>query len=533
MHCRLAHFIRKSVGPLLLLSLGLVMAPRAESQDVLTYHNNPARTGLNDMETVLTPSNVNSASFGLLFNLMVDGKVDAQPLYVSSVNIPGNGIHNLLIVATEHDSVYAFMAGQGVQLWHASVLKQGETTADPPVNCDQVYPQMGITATPVISRSQGPNGAIYVVAMSKDSQGAYHQRLHALDLATGAELFGGPTEIQASYPGIGDNSVGGRVIFDPQQYVSRPGLLLLNGVVYMAWGSHCDIRPYTGWLMGYSASTLLQQSVLNLAPNGSEAAVWMSGAGLAADTLGNIFILVANGDFDTNLDANGFPAAGDYGNAFIKVSTTNGLTVTDYFEMRNQQNENDTDKDLGSGGAMVLPDMVDALGRTRYLAVGAGKDTNLYLVDRNAMGKFDPSINHVRQEIDGALPGGVWSAPAFFNGNLYYGPRGAPIYAFQFGSARLTAGPVLQTANSFAYPGATPSISSNGVTHAIVWAVENQIVAVLHAYRANTLQEIYNSNQAPNGRDNFGKDNKFITPTIAGGRVFVGTKNSVAVFGLR
>jgi hypothetical protein len=323
------------------------------------------------------------------------------------------------------------------------------------------------------------------------------------------------------------------VIFDPQQYVSRPGLLLLNGVVYMAWGSHCDIRPYTGWLMGYSASTLLPRSVLNLAPNGSEAAIWMSGAGLAADSLGNIFILVANGDFDTNLDANGFPTADNYGNAFIKVSTANGLAVTDYFEMRNQQDENDTDKDLGSGGAIVLPDMMDALGRTRYLAVGAGKDTNLYLVDRNAMGKFDPAVSHIRQEIDGALPGGVWSAPAFFNGNLYYGPVGNPIYGFQFGSARLTARPVMQTANSFAYPGATPSISSNGITHAIVWAVENQTAAVLHAYRGNTLQEIYNSNQAPNGRDKFGKDNKFITPTIAGGHVFVGTKNSVAVFGLR
>jgi hypothetical protein len=531
MRCWLVHFCYEFVGFLLLWSVALVIAPRAEAQDVLTYHNNSARTGLNDAETILTPSNVNSNSFGLLFNLMVDGKVDAQPLYVSNAVIPGNGIHNLLIVATEHDSVYVFMAGQGVMLWHASVLKPGETTADP-MNCSQVYPQIGITATPVISRTQGPNGAIYVVAMSKDSQGAYHQRLHALDLATGAELFGGPTEIQASYPGTGDNSTGGQVIFDPQQYVSRPGLLLFNGVLYMAWGSHCDIRPYTGWLMAYNASTLLQQSVLNLAPNGSEAAIWMAGAGLAADSSGNIFILVANGDFDTTLDANGFPAASDYGNAFIKVSTANGLAITDYFEMRNQQDENENDTDLGSGGAMVLPDMVDALGRTRNLAVGAGKDTNLYLVDRNVMGKFDPAANHVRQELDGALPGGVWSAPAFYNGNLYYGPRQAPIYAFQFGSARLT-GPVMQTGNSFAYPGATPSISSNGVTHAIVWAVENQIVAVLHAYRANTLQEIYNSNQTPSGRDSFGKYNKFITPTIAGGHVFVGTKNSVAVFGLR
>jgi len=533
MSLRFVLFIIRKFFEFLLLSFFCVaLSPRANSQDVLTYHNNPARQGLNNVETILTPSNVNSSSFGLRLNLPVDGKLDAQPLYVSNVAIPGKGAYNLLLVATEHGSVYAFAARLGIKLWQVSVLKAGETPSDS-MNCGQIVPEIGVTATPVISRTQGPNGAIYLVAMSKDGSGNYHQRLHALDLTTGAELFGGPKDIQASYPGTGDNSSGGRVVFDPKQYVGRPGLLLLNGVIYTAWGSHCDIRPYTGWVIGYNASTLARQAVLNLAPNGTGAAVWMSGAGLAADHSGNIYMLVGNGDFDTKLDAGGFPSAGNYGNAFVKISTAKGLAVTDYFQMRNQMEENDGDVDLGSGGAMVVPEMTDAMGRLRYLAVGAGKDTNIYLVDRAAMGRFDPNANHVRQEIDGALPGGVWSAPALFGDKVYYGSVGRPIYAFQFSNARLSTGPVMQTTNSFGYPGATPSISANGVTHAILWAVENGNVAILHAYRAYTLEEIYNSNQAPNGRDHFGKGNKFITPTIANGQVFVGTTNSVAVFGLR
>jgi hypothetical protein len=512
--------------------LCLALVPHANSQDVLTYHNNPSRQGLNNFETILTPAKVNSTSFGLLFNLPVDGKVDAQPLYVSDVVIAGKGTYNLLIVATEHGSVYAFAARLGTKLWQVSVLKPGETASDS-MNCGQITPEIGVTATPVISRTQGPNGAIYLVAMSKDGSGNYHQRLHALDLTTGAELFKGPKEIHASYPGAGDNSSNGRVVFDPKQHVDRPGLLLLNNVVYTAWGSHCDIRPYTGWVIGYNASTLAQQAVLNLAPNGSGAAVWMAGAGIAGDPFGNICIMVGNGDFDTNLNANGFPKNGNYGNAFVRLSTSGGLAVADYFTMRDQQQENDADTDLGSGGVLILPQMKDSTGKIRYLAVGAGKDTNIYLVGRYAMGKFNPNVNNLRQEIDGALPGGAWSMPALLGNKLYYGSVGHPIYAFQFSKALLSAGPVMQTSNSFGYPGATPSISANRGANAIVWAAENGDMTVLHAYKASDLQEIYNSDQAPNGRDHFGKGNKFITPTIAGGQVFVGTTNSVGVFGLR
>ena len=499
-------------------------------QDVLTYHNNNARTGLNFMETTLTPSNVNSASFGKLFTLSVDGLVDAEPLYLSAVSI-GSSTRNLLIVATEHDSVYAFNADTGSLIWHVSTLKSGETTSDDR-GCSQVTPEIGITSTPAISRPQGSNGVIYTVAMSKDSSGNYHQRLHALDAVTGHELYNGPKDIAARYPGTGDNSSGGFVIFDPSQYKERSGLLLIGTEVYLAWASHCDIRPYTGWIMAYDATTLAQKSILNVTPNGYEGAIWGSGAGLTADNSGNIFFLDANGVFDTTLNSNGFPSSGDYGNAFVGLTTQSGLAVRDYFEMDNGVHENDHDIDLGSGGAILLPGIKDSTGTTWNLAAGAGKDSNLYLVNRSSLGKFYPNSNHIYQELPGALPGGIWSMPAYFSGRLYYGPVGQPILAFQFQNARLQTTPVAQTSNAFAYPGATPSISSNKNRNGIVWAAENTDPAVLHAYKAMNLQELYNTNQAANGRDHFGAGNKYITPLVINGKVYVGTTTGVGVFGL-
>lgn len=498
--------------------------------DVLTYHNDLARTGQNLTESILTTSNVTSATFGKIGFYPVDGRVDAQPMYASNVTVPGKGTHNVLIIPTEHDSVYAFDADSGSILWQTSMLAGGETPSDPR-NCGQVSPEIGVTATPVIDRTRGPNGAVYVVAMSKNGS-TYYQRLHALDLALGTELFGGPVEVQASYPGTGDNTNGTDVIFDPAQYKERVGLLLMNGMVYMGWASHCDIQPYTGWIIAYDASTLLQTGVLNVVPNGGQGALWASGAGLAADNSGNIYFLDANGDFDTSMNASGFPSNGDFGNAFIKLSTSGGLAVADYFEMFNQQPENSTDTDLGSGGALVLPDVTDGAGQTVHLAVGAGKDTNIYLVNRDAMGKFNPNSNNMYQELAGALPGGVYSMPAYFNSTVYYGAVGNAIKAFTIANAKLSTAPAFQTSNTFAYPGATPSISANGTSNAIVWAVENTNPAVLHAYSATNLNELYNSNQAPGGRDQFGAGNKFITPTIVNGKVFVGTPNGVAVFGL-
>ena len=296
--------------------------PPVSGIDITTYHDDVERTGLNANETILMPSNVNSSSFGLMHVLSADGKVDGEPLFLSSLSIAGNQ-QNVVFAVTEHDSVYAFSADSGAQIWKTSILGANEIPSDNR-GCQQISPEIGITATPVIDRKAGPHGTIFVVGMTKDQSGKYHQRLHALDVTTGSELAGSPVEIQATYPGTGDNSSVGNVIFDPRFYAERVGLLLMNGTIYMGWTSHCDGLPYTGWLMGYDESSLAQTAVLNLTPNGSEGSIWMSGAGLAADSSGNIYFLDANGTFDTTLDANGFPSKADFGNAFVKVSTAGG-----------------------------------------------------------------------------------------------------------------------------------------------------------------------------------------------------------------
>ncbi len=495
---------------------------------MLTYHNDIGRTGQNASETTLTTTNVNSASFGKLGFLTVTGKVDAEPLYMPNVTI-GGASHQVVFVATEHDLVYAFDASTLSQLWQVSLLGSGEATSDPH-NCGQIEPEIGITSTPVIDPNAGPHGTIFVVAMSKDSSGSYHQRLHALDITTGAEQSGSPTEIQASFP-----NAQGQTTFDPYQYAERAGLLLMNGTIYLGWTSHCDSNPYTGWLMGYSESTLKQTAVLNLTPNGSEGSIWMSGAGLAADSSNFIYFLDANGTFDTTLNASGFPASGDFGNAFIKVSTSGGsLAVADYFTMHNTSSESNGDSDLGSGGALVLPDMTNASGSTVHLAVGAGKDTNIYLVNRDSMGKFNPnSDSAIYQELAGALPGGAFSMPAYFNGTVYFGGVNDTIKAFPFTSAKLATTASSISSETYGYPGATPSISANGTSSAIVWTVQaSGSNGILHAYDATNLaNELYNSAQAPNGRDGFA-DNKFITPVIVAGKVYVPTPTGVAVFGL-
>jgi putative pyrroloquinoline-quinone binding quinoprotein len=506
-------------------------SPLALAQDVRTYHNDHSRNGANIAEKTLTLSNVNSTSFGKLFTVTVDGLVDAEPLYLSQVTTTANGTRNLLIVATENDSVYAFDADSGSQIWQISTLGSGETASDDR-GCSQITPEIGITSTPVIDRPKGSNGVIYVVAMSKDSSGNYYQRLHALDSASGTELHKGPVAISAQYPGTGDNSTGGYVIFDPGQYEERSGLLLLNGQIYLAWASHCDVRPYTGWVMAYNASTLKQTSVINVTPNGSEGAIWGAGAGLAADSSENIFFLDANGTFDSTLTGTGFPSSGDYGNAFIRLTTKGGLAVADYFEMADGIQESDDDTDLGSGGAILFPDMKDSAGTTWQLAAGAGKDGNLYIINRQSMGKFNSSGDSIYQELDGVLPGGMWGMPAYYYGRLFYGPENSPILEFEFKNAKLEPAAIAKTTTSFAYPGATPSISANGSESTILWATENTNPAILHAYNARTLVELYNTNQAANGRDNFGVGNKFITPMIANGKVYVGTTTGVGVFGL-
>jgi hypothetical protein len=501
------------------------------SVDVITYHYDNGRSGQNLNETALTPANVNSTTFGKKGEFTVDGLVDAQPLYLSQVAIGGQK-KNVLYVATEHGSVYAFDADSingttSTFLWKTSTLGSGETTSDNR-GCSQVTPEIGITSTPVIDRSRN---AIYVVAMSKNSNGTYFQRIHALDLTTGQELFGGPKNITATYPGTGDNSSGGNVVFDPKQYKERPGLLQINGTMYTTWSSHCDARPYTSWVMAFSADTLAQTGVLNLVPNGSEGGIWMAGTAPAADASGNLFFIIGNGTFDTTLDSNGFPVNGDCGNCFVKLSTSAGLKLADYFTPHNTVAESNADTDFGSGGGILLLDVTDSGGNTRHLSVGAGKDSIIYVVDRDSMGKFSANTDQIYQEISGQLGGGVYSMPAFFNNTVYYGAVGDALKAFPVTTARLAAVPSSQSTPHFSYPGTTPSVSANGTANAIVWAIENS-GAILFAYDAASLTtELYDSNQAANNRDHF-SGNKFITPMVANGRVYVGTPNSVAVFGL-
>jgi hypothetical protein len=501
--------------------------------DVVTYHYDNMRSGGNTNETVLSPTNVNSTTFGLLGSFTVDGKVDGQPLYLSDVSIPGVGTKNVLYVVTEHDSVFAFDADSvkgatNTSLWKTSMLQTGETPSDDR-NCGQVTPEIGITSTPVIDR---PRNAIYLVAVVKTSTGAYVHRLHALNLATGQELFGGPTTVTATFKGTGANSMNGTDTFDPAKYNERPALLEVGGTIYTTWGSHCDDGPYNSWVMAYNADTLKQTSVLNLVPNGEDGGIWMAGAGPAADSTGNVFFIIGNGDFDTTLTSAGMPSNGDCGNCFVKLATSPRMALMDYFTPLNTVSESNGDVDFGSGGPLLLPDVKDTAGTTHHLAVGAGKDQNIYVVDRDNMGKFSPSKNAIYQQISGILPDAYDSSPIYFNNTVYFGGVVNPIMAFPLSNAKLATAPSSRTAAHYGYPGAMPVVSASGSSDAIVWAVENGTNGVLHAYDATNLAtELYNSTQAANGRDRFAP-NKYMTPMVTNGKVYVGTPNSVVVFGL-
>jgi hypothetical protein len=500
----------------------------AYATDVLMHHNDLARTGQMLAETTLTPANVNSTSFGKVAFLAADGKVDGQPLFVTSLPIGGVS-HDVVYVVTEHDSVYAYDANTFAQLWKVSLIGSGETPSDDR-SCPDITPEIGITSTPVIDRNRGTNGVLYAVAMTKDASGGYHHRLHALDLATGGEVFGGPTEITATYPGNGAGSVNGVITFNPALHAVRAALTLVGGNVYMGWTAHCMSGAYNGWLMGYSADTLKQTSALNIAPNGSQGSVWMAGSGMASDGT-SLYVVDGNGTFGTTLNAQGFPADGDFGNSLMKLSLGN-LQVTDYFAMDNVVAEANADNDFGSGGVMLLPDQTTASGVVKHLAVAAGKDNIIYVVDRDSMGKFSPTANNIWQELIGTLAGGIWGSPAYYGGVVYYGGLNDNLKALPITAAMLATTAASKSPTTFAYPGATPAVSANGATNAIVWAAENGTTGALHAYDAGNLaRELYNSNQAGT-RDQWGAGNKFITPMIARGKVYVGATNGVAVFGL-
>jgi hypothetical protein len=508
------------------------------SADVLTYHNDAMRTGQNLVETVLTPGNVTSSTFGLLRQLAADSRVDAAPLVASNVTINAAS-HTVVYVASENDSVYAYDANSGALLKQVSLLGTGETASDDPgCSSGDAVPEIGITATPVIDRSAGPNGTIFVVAMSKDSAGTYFQRLHALDLVTLADRIT-PVTVQATYPGTAYGA-GGEVAFVPKSYTERGALLLTQGQVVTTWASHCDSGNYNSWVIAYNESTLAQTQVLNLTANGNQGGIWDS-AGVAADSTGALYTLIGNGLFDTTLTSAGFPNKGDYGNAAVKLSLTtasNTMEVNDYFTMWDTTSESNGDIDLGSGSPLLLPDQTDSNGATQHLMLAAGKDTNLYLLNCDNLGKYHGNIasnDTIYQELDGALTSPLYSAPVYFNGSIYFADAGGTLKQFALTAAKLSSTPISTSSASFSFPGASPAISANGTTSAIVWAVQSGVggAAVLHAYNpANLAVEYYNSTQAAASRDAFGNGNKFITPVIANGKVFVGTPSGVAVFGL-
>jgi len=504
-----------------LLAAGIFCVAMIQAQvSVLTYQYDNTRAGANTNEVVLTPSNVNSSAFGKLFTHSVDGMVYAQPLYLPNVTVPGLGSHNVVLVATEHDSVYAFDADNSAganssPLWQVSFLGPSVTTVPyEDTSCDQITPELGITSTPVIDAARG---TIYVVAMTRETNTAlpsYVQRLHALDVRTGAEKPGSPVVIQATAAGTGEG--GATLVFQPKNYKQRPGLLLLNGVIYAAFSSHCDIGTYHGWLMGYDAATLQLDFVYNSTPNGNEGSFWQGGAAPAADASGSIYLVTGNGTFD------GKTQGPDLGESYIKLSTAHALSVADYFTPFNYSSLNDGDVDTGSAGVALLGDEAGS-GVHPHLMAGAGKEGRIYLLDRDNLGKWQASSDsQIVQSLPGAI-GGLFGNPAYFNKTLYFCGSGDSLKAFSVSNAQMSSTATSTSPDLYGYPGCVPSISASGTNNGIVWAI--QPAGALVAYDASNLaHQLYSGS--------LGTAVKFSAPTIANGKVYAGTANTLVVYGL-
>jgi hypothetical protein len=507
---------------------------------VLTQHNDIGRTGQNTTETTLSPANVTTANFGKLFTLSVDGQTIAQPLYMSSVNI-GGASHRVVFVATEHDSVYAFDADTGAKLWKASMLDAAHGAASGAVpepqsdnGCGDITAlggaaaEYGITSTPVIDPS---TGTLYLVA--KTYEGTYPvQRLHALDITTGNEKFSGPVTISASVAGTGSGSSNGTLNFDPRWENQRSGLLLVNGNVYAGFGSHCDSSSWHGWILGYNATTLAQTAKFVTTPNGSSSGVWMGGGGLAADIqngAARLFPVTGNGSYDakTPYGTNNM----DYGDDILRlsVSSTGALTVADAFTPYNQSTLSNEDADVGSGGALLLPDQP---GNNSHLLAQLGKSGSLYLVNRENLGGYSGSTNNIVQQV--SVSGGLWGLPAYWNGNLYVWPAGGKLSRYPLTNGTLSAQPSeTSPQQASGWYGSTPAISSNGTQSGIVWAVDwSQSPQVLYAFDATNVSNLLWSSAQNTTRDSAGSQQKFAVPTVADGNVFVGAVDQVMVYGM-
>jgi hypothetical protein len=497
-----------------------------------TFHNDNLRTGQNNNETVLTPANVNPVQFGKLFSYSIDGIAFASPLYVADVNIPSGGLHNIVYVATENDSVYAFDADglSTTPLWHVSFLKSGVTTvpcADVG-ECGDIPTQIGITSTPVIDPT---SGTIYVVAKTKEGT-SYVQRLHALDITTGVEKFGGPVVLAASVPGTGTDSSGGKEPFNSLRENQRTGLLLSNGVIYFAFGSHGDQSPWHGWVLGYNATTLQQVLVYNSTPNGGfgGGGIWQSGGGLATDATGDLYFTTSNGDFDVNT------GGVDYGDSVVKLSTS--ASVVDYFTPSNQSNLSANNLDFGSAGPVLLVDQTSGL--YQHLLVSAGKDGTIYLINRDNMGQYNPTNNNVVQVLVGALPNGDpevgnFSAPVYYGGYVYFAAVNDSLRAFQLSNGLLSTSATSVSSAIYPVRGGSFAVSDNSNTNAILWAIQNNgstTPGAVFAYDATNLaDELYDSNEA-GSRDTMDSAAKFSIPLVANGKVFVGSQSQLTAYGL-
>jgi uncharacterized protein (TIGR03437 family) len=513
-----------------LIVLVVLLIIKAHSQAIVTtYRNNLARSGENLRETILTTANVTAAQFGKLFSQPVDGQVYAQPLYVPSVAIPGKGIHNVVFIATAHDSVYAFDADSNAgpnasPLWHvnlASAFGERPVTVTDVLGCNSMTPEIGVTGTPVIDTA---SGTLYAVAATIRNDKFVH-RLHALDIRTGGQRPGSPVIIEAFVPGTGDGFSTAGVPFHPYLHKNRAGLLLLNDVVYTAWTSHCDTGPYHGWIIGYHAKDLHRTTVFNSSPNAWQASFWMGGAAPAADSDGNIYVVSGNGLFDADTHGSAF------GDSFLKLSPDRGLAVVDYFTPFNQLHLNRKDLDLGSSGVVLLPDSAGSSAHQRLL-VGAGKEGRIYLLDRDQMGRFRANADsQIVQSLEGAI-GPLYGIPAYFNQKVYFAASNDTLKAFPLSNGRLGTSPASRSSQVFGYPGAIPTISANGSSNGIVWLIEGAAGGTLHAYdAADVANELYNS-QMKASRDALGSSVRFTVPTVANGKVYAGTGDSLAVFGL-
>jgi hypothetical protein len=506
---------------ILVLSMTVLTSWRGYGQaSVLTHHNDVARTGQNLNEIILNPTNVNAATFGKLFTQKVDGSIVGQPLYVPQVQFPNGSVLNVVYVATQHDSVFAFDADNALganasPLWTVNFPKSVPDDAANYGCGTPGYTEIGIMGTPVIDPT---TNTLYLVSKTLVS-GQYFFNLHALDITSGAEKFGGPMEIAATV-----QTGSGAIVFTPAIQLQRPALLLLNGTVYIGFGSNgCDAYSYHGWLLAYSASTLQQVGVYISTPGGLKGSLWGSGGGPAADDEGFIYVSTANGTFDYSQGGT------DFGDSFVKLSTVeNGFTEQDYFTPYNQALLDDNDLDLGSGGLMILPDQG---GAYPHEVVGGGKQGTLYLVNRDAMGEYNEAADMVLQEYPEIVPS-IKTVPAYWNGNVYLAGQADYIMMFSINDGQMSSAPVQETSVLFDDRGPSISISANGTSDGILWAMLHG-TPILYAFDATNLSsELYDTTQAAQLRDRILSTSRFVVPTIANGKVFVGGLNALYAFGI-